>query len=154
MSLGDFHVLDPDNGSTPVAHKYHVILGTANSIKAGEWVIKDGSNANYVKVAADGASNTAVWVGVAASTSNDTTAADGTVEVYDNPDYVFRGKPTTATNLAYTIRFDQVTLDVTSSVQTIDENDTSNGTFIIQDFDTDKDTIDVKMAKTDHITAG
>ena len=151
--LNDFRPVDSSAGNS-IAHTYAVKAGAASTIKAGEMVIKDGSNAGYVSAAADGASNSSVWVGVAASTSTETATADGTVEVYDNPMTVFRGKPTTAANLARAIVFTQVTLDVGSVYQTIDENDTSSGTFIITDYNTDEGTIDFRFATNDHITAG
>lgn len=150
--LNDFRPVDSSVGGA-VAHTYAVKSGAEASIKAGEVVIKDGSNAGYVSAAADGSSNTSVYVGIAATTSTDTATADGTVEVYDNPITVFRGKPTTAANLARAIVFTQVTLDV-GTHQTIDENDTSNGTFIITDYNTDEGTIDFRFATNDHITAG
>jgi hypothetical protein len=155
MALGDFRVKDSSTGLS-VAHTYAVDAGTVGSIKAGEIVVKD-SEQGYVELAADGAANADVYIGVAASDSTETATADGTVEVYDNPMCVFTGKPTTAGNLARALVFTQVTLDVaggTNGAQTIDENDTSNGTFIITDFNDDEDTIDFRFATNDHITAG
>ena len=153
MALNDFRPVDSSAGPA-VAHTYAVKAGAAATIKAGEMVIKDADDAGYVSAAANGASNSSVWVGVAATTSTETATVDGVVEVYDNPITVFRGKPTTAANLARAIVFTQVTLDVGSVYQTIDENDTSNGTFIIVGFDTNEDTIDFRFATNDHITAG
>jgi hypothetical protein len=155
MARGDFRVKDSSNGVS-VAHTYAVDAGTDASILAGEMVVLD-SEQGYVELAADGAANTDVYVGIAASDSTETSTADGTVEVYDNPMCVFTGSPTTATNLARALVFTQVTLDVaggTNGAQTIDENDTSNGTFIITDFDDDADTIDFRFATNDHVTAG
>lgn len=151
MALNDFQPIEPAVPAT----EYDVKSGAAASIKAGEWVIKDGSNAGYVTVAADGASNADVWVGVAATTSTDTASADGKVMVYDDPDYTFEGVATTPANLAQAKVFTQVTLDVASSVQKVDENDTTNGTLIIQpDFDATTGRVRVKMATNDHVTAG
>jgi hypothetical protein len=153
MALGDFRIADSSVGLS-VAHTYAVKYGTANSIKAGEVVIKDGSNAGYVAVAVDGSASTSVYIGIAATTSTDTTTADGTVSVWDNPMATFVGKATTPANLARSLVFTQVTLDVTSTIQTIDENDTSNGTFIITDYNTDTDEVTFRFATNDHITAG
>lgn len=153
MSLGDFRV-EPV-GQAAVANRYIVKAGSAASIKAGEWVVQNtGGDVEYVTVATDGAANTSTWVGVAATTSTDTAAADGEVYVFDNPDDKFVGKPTTAANLADALLLTQVTLDVSSSDQTIDENDTVNGTLIVKDYDTDRGEITVQMARADHISQG
>lgn len=153
MSLGDFMVVDPI-GERPVARAYQT-KGGQTAIAAGEWVVQDsGGDVEYVVAASDGASNSQVWVGVAASADTVTASADGVVYVYDSPDYVFRGKPTTAGNLASTLIHTQVTLDVAASVQTVDENDTASGTLLVVAVDTEANTIDVKMAKDDHISKG
>lgn len=151
MSLGDFFVVDPV-GERPIARRYQT-KAAGTQIKAGEWVIQGTSgDVEYVTVIADTADSDDVWVGVAASTSTETASADGEVFVYDDPSYVFRGKPTTAANLATTLLNTQVTVDVTSSVQTIDENDTTKGTLMIVGYDDDNDTIDVKMTALDHLS--
>ena len=154
MAKGDFFVKDP-RGTTVVATRYQTKAGQT-AIKAGEWVIKDtGGDVEYVQVAADGAANTSVWVGVAASDDTVTSGADGYVYVYDDPNYIFRGKPTTASNLATDIIQTQVTLDVDGSGnQTVDENDTTNGTLIVRGYDSTLGVIDVQMAKDDHISKG
>lgn len=143
MSRGDFHVVDPMDGSTPIATKYRVASGAAASIKAGEWVVQDTEN---VKLAVNGQSNTVNWIGVAATDSNDTTTAKGNVWIFDNPQYIFRGAVTTSGNLAETVRNTEVTLDIASSVQTIDEDDTTNGTLRIVDYNADAGTADVRMS--------
>ena len=153
MSLGDFHVVDTGNGEAPVAHRYITDAGQG-AINAGEWVIRDASEPEYVDIAADGAANSATWVGVAATTATHTASADGEVWVYDDPNYVFRGLPTTSSNLADTLLNDQVTLDVTAGAHTVDENDTTNGTLRIVGYDSSAGTIDVKMAADDHISKG
>ena len=152
MSLGDFWVVTP-SGEAPKSSTYAVKSGSAASIKAGEVVIVD-SNAGYVKVAINGSSNTSVYIGIAATSSTDTATVDGVVDVFDDPLCVFRGYATTSANLARAIVHTQVTLDITSSVQTIDENDTTNGTFRIMGFDTNEGTADFRFALTDHINAG
>lgn len=153
MSLGDFFVAD-SRGENPKATRYQTKAGQT-AIKAGEFVVQDTSgDEEYVIAAANGAANTSTWVGVAASADTVTSSADGEVFVYDDPQYVFRGKPTTAGNLATSIINTQVTLDVTGTDQTVDENDTTNGTLIIRGYNTTKGTIDVQMAQNDHISAG
>lgn len=159
MSRGDFWVVDTGNGSSPLSKKYATKAG-GTAIKAGEWVIKGtGGDVEYVTIAANGDANTAVWVGVAAGASTETASVDGTVEVFDSTDYTFRGKPTTAANLATALLLTQVTLDVASGAMTIDEDDTTNGTFLIVGLDPGGSTstgatIDVKMALLDHISEG
>jgi len=154
MSLGDFRVVDPGDGSVPVARKYQTKANNT-AIQPGEFVVQGtGGDVEYVVAASDGAADSAVWVGVAASADSVTASADGVVWVYDNPDYLFRGKPTTAGNLASSIILTQVTLDVSDSVQTVDEDDVTNGTLLVQAYDSVAGTIDVKMAKSDHIGAG
>lgn len=154
MAKGDFFVKDP-RGTTVNATRYQTKAGQT-AIKAGEWVIQDtGGDVEYVQLATDGAANTSKWVGVAVSDDTVTASADGFVYVADSPEYIFRGKPTTASNLASDIILTQVTLDVDGSGnQTIDENDTTNGTLIIRGYDSTLGVIDVQMAKDDHISKG
>lgn len=113
--------------------KYAVKAGSVGTIQEGDIVIEDGSNAGYAKIAADGASSTAVYLGVATSDSTDTASADGVVEVRTAPNLVIEGKVTTPGNLARATVGTSVTLDGTTGAQTIDENDTSSGVFIILD---------------------
>lgn len=153
MALGDFLVAN-SRGENPKSTPYQTKAGQT-AIKAGEFVVKDTSDdVEYAVGAANGASSTSIWIGVAASNDTVTASADGVVEVYDDPQYIFRGKPTTPANLASTLINTQVTLDVTNGKQTVDENDTSNGTLIIRDFDINKGTIDVQMAQADHLSQG
>jgi len=155
MSRGDFDVVDPKlSGSTPAA-KYKTKAGNT-AIKAGEWVVRGtAGDIEYVVLAANGSSNTSSYIGVAASNDTNTASLDGEIFVFDNPDYLFRGRPSTAGNLATSILNNQVTLDVSGAgLMTIDEDDTTNGTFIIRGFDTSAGTIDVQMAAADHISQG
>lgn len=144
----DFRV--KDEPSSP-AHEYDVKAGAAASIKAGQLVTVDGSNAGYVKLGVDGGSTALTWVGVAATDSTDTAAADGKVMVYDDPNLRFIGKPTTAGNLAQAIKNTVVTLDVADGVQTIDENDTTNGVFRILDYNSLTDEIEFSISTASHI---
>ena len=150
---GDFRVTSTTGGE-PTAHKYQVQAGAVTTIKAGEWVIQGtGDDVEYVTIAADGAANTAIWIGVAATDSTDTVAADGEVYVFDDPNYIFTGKATTFTNLATTSILTEVTLDVDGSTtaQTIDENDTTTGTLRIMSYDSELEEVHVKMAHADHL---
>lgn len=153
MSLGDFLVLDP-RGNTVVATKYQT-KGGQTAINPGEFVVQDsGGDVEYVVGASDGASNAQVWVGVAATLDTVGSSADGVVYVADDPQYIFRGNATTPANLNSAVINTQVTLDVTAGVQTVDENDVSNGTLIIRGFDAANGTVDVQMAAADHISQG
>lgn len=141
----DFHVAD----GIADAHQYDVKSGAAASIKAGQFVIVDGGNAGYVKLAPDASDTDDTWVGLAATDSTDTATADGTVQVYDDPDLHFEGKAKTPGNLAQAIKLTSVTLDVDSGVQTIDENDTTKGVLVIHDYDNTTDgnvTFSIKSA--------
>lgn len=155
MAKGDFY---PVRGydARPTATEYATDAGTSD-IEAGDWVKLD-STQGYVTVCADGDSNAATWVGIAASDSTHTASADGVVRVFDNPAYVFRGKPTTPANLAVSILNTFVTLDVDGDgVQTVDENDTTNGALLVLDFDNSvsgEETIDVQMSQANQVTQG
>jgi hypothetical protein len=121
--------------SRSTAHRY-LVKASATTINAGEWVIQGtGGDVEYVTKCADGSSTSDVHVGLAVSTSTNTASADGYVYVVDQPTATFVARPTTSANLASTIRNTKVTMDVTSGVFTIDENDTTNGVFLITDYD-------------------
>lgn len=155
MARGDFWVKDTRNGGCASSVKYTVASGTTASIVAGEMVYRSGTD---LVLGVNGGSNTVVWVGPAATDSTETASARGTVWIYDNPLYIFRGRPSTSGNLSASVRNTQVTLDVatgTNGKQTIDEDDTSNGTFRIIDFENTTDNwVDFQMAILDHLSAG
>lgn len=141
---GDFTAIGTLNGTEAVTKEFDVKSGAAISIQKGDLVIVDGSNAGYVKKAADGAANTARWIGIAESDSDDTASADGTVQVLFSPSgLLVRGLPTTAANLTQAIKLTLVTLDVASGVQKVDENDTTNGVLAVYAYNTTDGTIDV-----------
>lgn len=126
--VGDFKTVGVVGGNQPEVAVFDVVAGAAASIEAGDLVIVDGSNPGYVKKAADGAASTARWVGRAVKASTDTVAADGVVEVEYHPNgLIVRGLATTPGNFAQSIVGTRVTLDVSTGVQKVDENDTSNG---------------------------
>lgn len=141
----DFKTVGTLSGHEPVSKQFDVKSGALTSISAGDLVIVDGSNAGYVKKAADGASSSAAWIGRAKTDSTDTVGADGVVTVeFDSVGLVVRGLPTTASNLAQAIKLTRVTLDVSGGgVQTVDENDTSSGVLRVLTYDTNAGTIDV-----------
>ena len=129
---GDFRTVGVVGGGQPEVAEFDVVLGVLTSIEDGDLVIVDGSNAGYVKKAADAASNTARWIGRARKDSTDTVAAAGTVEVEYHPNgLIVRGNATTVGSFAQSIIDTRVTLDVAAGVQTVDENDTTNGALTI-----------------------
>lgn len=137
MSYKKFEVLNGGSGNfpTPLLKELDVKSGTVSSIKPGQLVIRDGSNAGYVAKGTDGLTNAAIVVGIAASTSTETAAADGKVLVESAPFLLVRGYATTPANLAQAVKLTAVTLDVSSDDFTIDENDTTNGFIRIFDYD-------------------
>lgn len=154
MARGDFWIKDPLVGGGPSSTKFTVAAGGAASIVAGEMVYRSGTD---LVLGANGDANTRVWVGAAATDSTETASARGEVYIYYNPLYILRGRPSTNANLAASVRNTQVTLDVASGTngkQTIDEDDTTNGTFRIIDFDSTEQFVDFQLAITDHLTAG
>ncbi len=146
---GDFHVVGTVDGSAPLNREFDVEAGAASTIAAGDLVTV--GNAGYVAKAADGAASTVVWYGLALNASTDTAGADGVVTVAYSPSgLIVRGAPTTPGNLAQAIKYTKVTLDVAAGVQTVDENDTSNGILSVYAYDatTGAETIDVVVPYT------
>lgn len=151
MSLGDFRVIDTGDG--PLVARRYQTKGGQTAIVAGEMVVQDtAGDVEYVLAAVDGAADSATWVGMALSNDTVTASVDGEVFVADNSNYIFRGLATTPANLASTVILTKVTLDVTASKQTVDENDTTNGTLLIRNFNATDGTVDVSMSQSDHIS--
>lgn len=111
----------------PFIQELDVKSGTAGSIEPGMLVVKDGSNAGYVAAGANGATTSAIVVGVAASTSTETASLDGKVLVESAPVILAQMFATTPGNLSQAVKLTACTLDVSSGAYTIDENDTTNG---------------------------
>lgn len=135
------------------AHAYQTKAGNT-PIKAGEWVIQGTSgDVEYVTGAANGSSNADIHVGVAVS--NDTVGAstDGIVYVVDDPDAIGVIRPTTPANLLPAIKLTKVTLDIINGVQTIDEDDVTNGCFFILDYDAARNEVYFKIDKSYHINS-
>lgn len=129
--------------------KYRLVYVKAGSTapEAGQWLVQNtGGDAEYAVLPSNGASNAQNWVGVVAQILDAVTASvDGLYLVYDAEHCSFRGQATTSGNLAKSILNTKVTLDVTSSDQTVDENDTTNGVLFVENFDADKGTIDISV---------
>lgn len=129
MALNDITINDvAANGAIPT-RTYQVTSGAAASIKAGEPVVLTtiGTSA-FAKAAVDAMPTigTDYLVGIAASTSTDTVAAVGTVNVYTPlPGVIYRGvaKSATAANTDAKIAAlanKRTIFDLTSSTWTLD----------------------------------
>ena len=148
MAKQDIRVKDGHRWS---ARPYDV-KAAATAINAGEWVIKDGSNASYVTVAADGASTSgSVHIGVAVSNSTATATADGVVYVVDAVDALFVAAPKSAATLLQAIKNTKCVLDVTSGVFTMDVAVTTNGCFLIEDFNVARNEVYFRKVRSSDI---
>lgn len=135
----------PIDISTVKIKKYLVDAGQT-APEAGQWVVRDNVNTQYVEIPSDGDGSGRPWAGVVAQVIREVSATvDGIYLVYDAGSSAFRGPCTTSTNLADSLRNTVVTLDVSTFKQTVDENDASSGALFIEDFDTYAGTVDVRV---------
>lgn len=142
MARGDFWPVRPVDG-TPSIQVRNVKSGTTASVKAGEPVIKDGSNAGYVKVPGANVTTTTGIYGIAISDSTETASADGVVYVILAADNVlFRGFAKTKGSLATSQKDTNVVVDFTSSTYTVDQSTTTNGLCNIKDFNSTTGEVD------------
>lgn len=125
----DVTIIEPKDVSV---RKFRVEAGAANSIAPGKPVKIAGTGLNYVDLLATGDPEVGTdrMVGIAVSTSTDTAAADGVVDVaMVQPGVtVMRSKVTTSTDMdtdakLLAILNDSVTYDLTSTTFTVDENE-------------------------------
>jgi len=135
--MADFTYRGVVGGGEPEQREFAVASGAAASIAIGDIVeIANG----YAAVSADGgmaAGN--LLTGLAISTSTDTAAADGVVNVlYSTSGLIVEGLATTAGNLVTAVLFDKVSLDVAAGVQKVDEN--AAGAMLIYELDSDSAT--------------
>lgn len=121
------------------------------TIKPGNPVTQD--NANFVEIVVDGGpvNSTGLLVGIAHNESNETSSAEGEVDVEVVVPFItrMRARATTAANVTAanlkTYRMDAVAFDNTSNVITIDEDegdDPNEHGLVIVDGDTNKATLD------------
>lgn len=97
MATGDFVPFEASGTKTPGAMQYAVASGTTASIKAGEPVQKLAGAAYATLASNNFPTATLRHVGIAASNSNETTTADGTVTVLPSlPGQFFLGNPKVA----------------------------------------------------------
>lgn len=128
FNLDDISVVR-GGGSSFQADVDDTTTSSGSQIQRGEVVKR--SNANFVLQIADGDPEvgTDILAGIANSPSTETSTADGKVELTQIlPSTLLRGRATTASNINSAanllgVKFDYVAFDVTSSAQTIDENE-------------------------------
>lgn len=133
MALGDITIVDPAGQKFPSARPFRTEAAATN-ILAGEPVKIGGTGNNYVIPLATGEPEISAdaTVGVASSTSTETAALDGTVDILlALPGVVFRCAATTPANIdtdaeLLAILNDRVTFDLTTGVYTVDENEGDN----------------------------
>ena len=123
--MANFSYAGVVGGGSPEERTFDVASGTTASIAIGDVVVvADG----YAALVSNGGGTTGQRLGLAKSASTETSTAAGTVLVDFAPQgLIVRGKATTPSNLATALLFDKVTIDVSGSTITIDENDTTNG---------------------------
>ena len=109
--------------------------GTVSSVLPGYLVIKDGGNAGYVKAAPNATASTSVVLGIACSTSSETAAADGTVDIITAPTLTVALKAKTPGNLTAAMPFAVYILDVTAGSYTLNQGTTVNGIFRLISYD-------------------
>ncbi len=152
MALGDITPYNENSSSALASRPHQVVLGgTPPAINAGEPVGKTVGT-NYVIIAAnaavDASSTTAKIAGIAASTSTETSAADGTVQVTPMGDRIWLIKPQTAATYGQGTTQCQTTynalvgarvlLQATSGAWTILASDSVNNGFVVENLDITK----------------
>lgn len=150
MAKGDFRVKD---GHRWGANPYFTKAGQT-AIKAGELVIQDASgDEEYVQLPADGDTNAKVWVGLAVSNDTNSASADGVVYVVDALDAIFIGKAKTWANISKSIMNTKCVIDLTSSVFTLDELVTTNGVFLMTNYDTPRQEVYFKIDASNRLNS-
>jgi len=134
MAKNDFSVLYPTDNNLPPTHIYPVMSGTTSSINAGEFVLKTALGAaGFAKALATNKPVVATdyVIGLAMSTSTETTTATGYVEVMEmSPNLVYLGNPKVVATFGQTacsqsqttynnLEGSRVLIDVTSGVHTL-----------------------------------
>ena len=136
MAINCF-VLGDTSGRPIPTQILKVYQGAANTITPGDLLVPDNSNDGYWRIAADGEASTyAKEVAVATSTSTEGVSTNGTVQAHKGPNMRIAMVATTAANLSQAVAGDYVTLDVSDGVQTVDEDDTTNGFLEIENPET------------------
>jgi len=148
MAKQDIRVKD---GHRWAANPYDTKAGNT-ALAAGEWAIQGtGGDTEYAKRAANGSSNADVHIGCCVSKDTVTASVDGRVYIVDSPNAEFVMKPTTPANLAKAIIHSKVTMDLISEVFTLDEDDTTDGCFLITGFNVERGEIYFKVDPSYHL---
>lgn len=121
------------NGETLTPREADVDAGAAATIETGMSITKAASQ--YVAESSTGATSASLIWGIAAGPSDETASVDGTVLYYRAPVLRATCAATTPGNLTAANKYTLVTLDVTGTTHTVDENDTTNGFITILDYD-------------------
>lgn len=139
MATGDIIPFESANSSKQGgAIKYAVQSGTTASIKAGEPVQKIAGTAYVTQMLTNSPTTTNRQVGVAASASNETSSADGTVDVIPSaPGQIWLIKPKVAATWNTQAKYNalvgtRVLIDLTTSTFTILASDSASNGCIIE----------------------
>lgn len=133
MAKGDVRIID--SGGHNVVPTYEVRTeAAATDIKAGEPVKRGGTGGNFAIPLATGDPEISadLVLGIAASDSDHTAAANGVVQVYmPLPGVIYGCAATTAANFdtdaeILLLELDRVAFDLTSTTYTVDENEGDN----------------------------
>ena len=109
-------------GAEPSEMVCDVVSGTVGSVLDGDAVVVSNGYAVLVPNSGGAAGNG--FYGLAKGTSTETLAANGKVTIQFSPSgLVVEGVATTPGNLSAATLFDKVTMDLSGTTQTIDEND-------------------------------
>ena len=162
MSQGDWIIRSPkDIASIPCQVQDRTSSSLTTTIKAGEMLKQASDGSPYVIPILDGdpENGTDIVWGIAASISDETTSADGTVDVYMlTSEHILEVKAATSTNVDTQAEIDAlvgdvVSCDVTSLTQTLDENEGNDNNvhgFIILGGDPVRGTLFVRLK--DHVS--
>lgn len=129
MSLGDISIKDAGGLSVVPTNRYRVAAGST-TINAGEPVKLTIAGGAYVVRSAtnEPVTGTATFVGIAASTSNQTAGLDGVVDVYGpTPNVIFRASAKLATAVdtdaeLIGLLMNRVAFDLTGALFTLSES--------------------------------
>lgn len=149
MALGNITIRGEGSFGAPGARKHKVEAGAVATIKAGELVLKTpGSPYVVVWTASEDtlpAVGTDYIVGLSATTSTDTAAADGYVEIIPiSKGMVLMGDVVLSTDIDTQAKYDalvgdRVTIDTTGAgIQTVNTSDGANNGLVIEPSDISK----------------
>lgn len=112
-----------------------VYAGGVGTIVPGDIVIKDGSHAGYFCVAPDACADTSKVMGIAVSTSTDTAAANGTVDIQADKVMVVEIYAKTPASLTVAMVGEAYILDNDGTNMTLDQATSTNGILRIIKYD-------------------